>query len=47
MKKKAGFIMCDYAFKPAKKKMATRLSDLVARTSSGLDPVSRVRVVKR
>lgn len=50
MKKKAGFIMCDYAFgrKNTKgRKMAVKVDTLPARTVGGLDPVGRVRIVKR
>ena len=50
MKEKKGFIMFDYAFPrklKSKRGMATRINALVARTTTGLDPVGKVRVVQR
>jgi len=50
MKQKKGFIMFDYAFPrklKSKRGMATRVNALVARTTTGLDPVGRARIISR
>jgi len=39
--------MRDFGFRPARRKMAVRLTELTATTVSGLCPVGRVRIIDR